>query len=98
MMDLLLKWIRLKGTSQANPMSCDLYPCRYSFNPFAFGASATLSITESDHGFALPFLKPRAAPDHSQRKIALAGDVYRQLRVCSPPWLSPKPFRYKTLL
>jgi len=51
-----------------------LYLCRNSFNPFAFDASATLSIVESDHTFALPFLKPRPAPDHFQRKIALAGD------------------------
>jgi hypothetical protein len=54
-----------------------LYLCRHSFNPFAFGTSATLRIMKSDHGFALLFLKPRAAADYSKRKIALAGDVYK---------------------
>lgn len=72
-MDLQLKWIWLKGTSQA-PMSCTVYLCSHSFNPIAFGASAFPRIMRSDHGFALLFRKPRAAADHPERKIALAGD------------------------
>jgi hypothetical protein len=74
MMSLQLKWIRLKGSTQANPMSCTVYLCRPYFNPFAFGTTAILRIMESDHEFALLFLKLQAAADYSQRKVSLAGD------------------------
>jgi hypothetical protein len=65
----------LKGTAQTNHSHYTVYLCRPYFNPFAFGASATLRIMKSDHGFAPLFLKLRAAADYSQRKIALAGDA-----------------------
>ncbi|WP_237246511.1 hypothetical protein [Sideroxyarcus emersonii] len=71
MMDLLLKWIRSKGNSQTNPMSCTVYLCRYSFNPIACGASATLSIKRSDHGCALPFLKRELLPIIPKEKSPL---------------------------